>query len=64
MQSAFRPDWDGTLRPASQVGCEDEVYRAAAAYVEGRGGELTEEERRGVWGCVRFAWCSAEAQVR
>ena len=25
---------------------------------------LTEEERRGGWGCVRFAWCSAEAQVR
>ena len=46
------------------MGCEDEVYRAAAAYVEGRGGELTEEERRGVWGCVRFAWCSAEAQVK
>ena len=48
---------------ALQVGCEDEVYRAAAAYVEGRGGELTEEERRGVWGCVRFVWCSAEVQV-
>ena len=45
------------------MGYEDEVYRAAGAYVEGRGGDLTEEEQRGVWECVRFAWCSAEVQV-
>jgi BTB And C-terminal Kelch len=46
-----------------EVGSEDEVYQAAAAYVAGRGGELTEEEKGGVWACVRFGWCSAEVQA-
>jgi hypothetical protein len=51
------------------VKSEDEVYRAVAGYVEARdradsggGGRLCEEERRGLWGCCRFAYCSAEVQ--
>ena len=50
------------------AGSEDEVYRAVAGYVEARdamdggdggggagGGRLSGEERRGLWGCCRFA---------
>ena len=42
---------------------EDEVYRAAEAYVRERGEELTVRERKGVWGCVRFGLCSGEVQA-
>ena len=62
------------------AGSEDDVYRAVAAYVETRdardgggggggeggagGGRLTGEERRGLWGCCRFAYCSAGVQAK
>ncbi len=60
------------------VGSEDEVYRAVAGYVEARdamgggsgeeggedGGRLSCEERRGLWGCCRFAYCSEGVQAK
>ena len=59
------------------AGSEDEVYRAVAAYVEARdaqhgrgggggegGGRLSGEERRAMWGCCRFAYCSAGVQAK
>ena len=56
------------------AGSEDEVYWAVTEYVEARearcvardggGGELSEEERRALWGCCRFAYCSAGVQAR
>ena len=49
------------------VASEDEVYRAAAAYVgawaQGPEGLLTAEGRRRVWGSVRFGLCSGEVQA-
>ena len=51
------------IREALQVGCEDEVYLAAAKYVDVRRGVLTEEERKSVFGCVRSSLCSAGLQV-
>jgi hypothetical protein len=51
------------------VKSEDEVYRAVVGYVEARGradggggARLCLEERRGLWGCCRFAYCSAGVQ--
>ena len=59
------------------AGSEDEVYRAVAGYVEARdamhagggggasgGGRLSGEERRGLWGCCRFAYCPEDLTSR
>jgi hypothetical protein len=54
---------------ALAAGDEDEVHAAAAAYLaarEARGGAAaapTAEERAAVWGCCRFAYCSAGVQA-
>ncbi len=49
-----------------------QVYRAVAACVAARdargaggaGGGLSADERRALWGCCRFAYCSAAVQAR
>ena len=48
------------------VETEDDVHRAVAAYLaarEARGAPAPEAERRALWGCCRFAYCSAGVQA-
>jgi hypothetical protein len=51
---------------ALAVETEDQVHRAAAAYLaarQARGAPAAEVERRAVWGSCRFAYCSAGVQA-
>jgi hypothetical protein len=48
------------------VETEDDVHRAVAAYLaarEARGAPAPEAERRALWGCCRFAYCSGGVQA-
>lgn len=56
------------------AGSEDDVYNAVLAYIEacdaGSGGpvqgvsQISEKDRQALWGCCRFAYCSAGVQTK